>query len=82
MHSVKSDGTMAPDELARACAKAGLRAAALTDHDSTDGTKAFTEECEGLGIEGIAGVEISARFPSELHIVGLFVTEDINKGLA
>ena len=73
MHSARSDGTLTPKELAAACAEAGLRAAAITDHDSMEGAEEFVSECEALGIEGIAGVEISAKYKHELHIVGLYV---------
>ena len=72
-HSVRSDGTLTPTELALLAAKTGLSAVALTDHDTTEGTAEFIKECGRLGIEGIAGVEIGARFRRELHIVGLYV---------
>ena len=73
MHSDRSDGTFTPTELALHAAETGLCAAALTDHDTTAGTAEFVRECERLGIEGIAGVEIGAKFRRELHIVGLYV---------
>ncbi len=73
MHSTFSDGTLTPFELAVLAAESGLCAAALTDHDTTEGTHGFVSGCEKLGIEGIAGVEIGAKFKQELHIVGLYV---------
>ena len=32
--------------------------------------------CGEYGIEGISGVEISARYEKEMHIVGLFIDEN------
>lgn len=72
-HSTASDGTMSPKELAVFAKENGLAAVALTDHDTVDGVREFCDECERLGIEGISGVEISTKYKTELHIVGLFV---------
>lgn len=73
MHSTASDGTMTPSELALHAKNAGLRAAALTDHDTLSGLREFCFECGKIGIEGIPGVEISAKYRCEMHILGLFV---------
>ena len=74
-HSAASDGTLAPREVAKKAKEAGLCAIALTDHDTTDGLEEFHKECSKLGIEGISGVEISAKFRTEMHIIGLFIDE-------
>lgn len=73
IHSTASDGTYSPCEVARKAKAAGLCAAALTDHDTISGVAGFLDECEKIGIEGISGVEISARFSKEMHIIGLYV---------
>ncbi len=73
LHSTASDGTCTPAELARCAAEAGLSAAAITDHDTIAGAEEFLRECEKLGLEAAAGVEISAKFRTEMHILGLFV---------
>ncbi|MEA2012255.1 MAG: PHP domain-containing protein [Verrucomicrobiota bacterium] len=76
-HSSVSDGTFSPTELANEAKRVGLRAIALTDHDTTDGIADFTKTCEKNGIEGIPGVEISTSwYSSSLHIVGLFIDPD------
>lgn len=75
-HSTKSDGTLTPAELAAHAKEVGLSAIALTDHDTDEGCAEFIEECEKLGIEGIAGVEIGAKYKRELHIVGLYAKGD------
>ena len=84
-HSTASDGSLTPAELAEYAKKCGLCAAALTDHDTTDGVKEFSAACEKAGIEGIAGVEISAQHDKTMHIVGLFIDGDdtgLNEKLA
>lgn len=72
-HSTASDGTLTPEELALLAKEKGLCAIALTDHDTLDGVWAFREACGKLGIEAVTGVEISAKYKKEMHILGLFV---------
>ncbi len=71
-HSLCSDGTLTPSELARHAYDVGLSAIALTDHDNISGLPEFLAECEKLGIEGIPGIEISVEYKRQLHIVGLY----------
>ncbi|MEE8558012.1 MAG: PHP domain-containing protein [Myxococcota bacterium] len=74
VHSTASDGSLTPRELMReahACRLAGL---ALTDHDTVDGIGEAIEEGEALGIEVLAGVEISvseAGGKREMHVLAL-----------
>lgn len=75
-HSTESDGTFTPEELIFEAKRVGLRAIALTDHDTLSGipkAKALASSC---GIEFISGVELSTSyFGKEVHIVGLFLDE-------
>jgi 3',5'-nucleoside bisphosphate phosphatase len=60
-HSTFSDGSDTPSELAAKAHQLGLRAIALTDHDST---RSFTEmdvATTEYGIEIVPGVEVSLR---------------------
>ena len=75
-HSTASDGTFTPSEVAHKAHKTGLSAVALTDHDTINGLAEFKRACGEYGIEGISGVEISARYEKEMHIVGLFIDEN------
>lgn len=75
VHSTASDGTLSPQELAVYAKEAGLSAVALTDHDTADGVSAFLDACRKAGIEGIGGVEISAKYKKEMHILGLFIDD-------
>ncbi len=71
MHTNHSDGTLNPVELARLAKAQGLDAVALTDHDTVTGLAELVAEVNKLGIEAIAGVELSAQFaPGTLHILG------------
>ncbi len=81
LHSTASDGTMTPSELARYAKENGISAAAITDHDTVDGVDEFLEECRRIGIEGVAGVEISAESEHQMHVLGLFIDHK-NKQLA
>ncbi|MCH5209344.1 MAG: PHP domain-containing protein [Oscillospiraceae bacterium] len=74
-HSTASDGTFTPSELVRKAKENGICAVALTDHDTMDGVAEFKKACDEYGIEGIPGVEISARYSKEMHIIGLFTDE-------
>lgn len=71
-HSLASDGTDAPAELVRKAKHAGLSAVALTDHDTTDGLPEAAAEARRLGIDFLAGIEISASHPRPgvMHLLG------------
>ena len=71
MHTNHSDGTLNPTELARLAKAQGVDAVALTDHDTVTGIGELVLETNRLGLEAIAGVELSATFsPGTLHILG------------
>ncbi|MDE6916350.1 MAG: HAD hydrolase family protein, partial [Lachnospiraceae bacterium] len=73
-HSRCSDGTLTPCELVDYAIEKGLRAVALTDHDTVDGLDEFTEYAEGKAIEVIPGIEYSTEYNGrDVHIVGLFI---------
>lgn len=79
MHSQESDGSLTPEDLALACSKAGLTAAALTDHDTLGGCHAFLAACENHNIQGLAAVELSADYePGTMHILGYFPAASID----
>ncbi|HEX2946035.1 MAG TPA: PHP domain-containing protein [Clostridia bacterium] len=71
-HTTASDGSMTPTELVRHAFEKGLAAIAITDHDSMEGIDQALEEGKTLGIEVIAGVEISVDFDPEMHLLGYF----------
>lgn len=79
VHSTASDGTFTPSELVAEAKRIGLKAFALTDHDTVAGVKEATAAADEAGIELIPGIEISTKYNStyikdkEVHIVGLYI---------
>jgi hypothetical protein len=77
LHTLFSDGTFTPEELAQRGSQAGLIALALTDHDTTEGCPRMAAACESLGIEFIPGAELTAEYrENEVHLLGYFL--DLN----
>ena len=71
-HSNVSDGTLAPDELARRAHAQGVDLWALTDHDELGGLPEAQRTAEALGMRFVPGVEISVSFAAQtVHIVAL-----------
>ena len=58
-HSICSDGSDKPEQIVERAASLGLRAVALTDHDTAEGIEAFMKAGKEKGILTIAGVELS-----------------------
>ncbi len=58
-HSNLSDGELSPEVLAERLAAAGVRFAALTDHDTVEGTARFREALSRNGVGCVAGVELT-----------------------
>ncbi len=81
-HSTASDGSDSPADLVRNAARVGLRALALTDHDTLSGLAEAEAEAAGLGVELVRGCEIAVRHDGdELHILGLFIPAHPSKTL-
>ncbi len=73
-HSTASDGSYHPRELVQLAAREGLKALAITDHDTTAGNSEALAASSELGVEFVPGVEISADSTfGTLHIVGLYI---------
>ena len=75
-HSTASDGTVPPSELPAMARKIGLKALALTDHDTIDGVEMFMTAAEAVPeLRCIPGIELACRLENgyHCHIVGLFV---------
>jgi len=77
-HSTASDGTFTPTELINKACDLGLKAIALTDHDTLKGIKEAKEVAKKR-IIFIPGVEISIEWnKGECHLLGLGVRENSN----
>ncbi len=74
VHSIRSDGTMTPKELVDYAVNKGLKAMALTDHDTVDGIDEIMEYAKDKPVEIIPGIEYSTQYNErDVHIVGLFI---------
>ena len=83
LHSVYSDGTCLPKELVTNSVNLGLRAIALTDHDTIDGVDEFMAAAKEQSMDVLPGVELSAGIcekskdrQREVHILGYFANWD------
>jgi predicted metal-dependent phosphoesterase TrpH len=71
-HSVVSDGTLTPEELAVRAGANGVELWALTDHDEIGGQHRAATAARANGMRYLTGTEISVTFAGEtVHIVGL-----------
>ena len=74
MHSTASDGSLSPAAVVEAARRAGLRAIALTDHDTLEGIPEARRAADAVGIRVVAGTELSVMFEGrELHLLALHV---------
>jgi len=73
-HSRCSDGADAPAKLVDIALEHGLKAIALTDHNTLTGLPEFLRAAEEKSLEVVPGVEITSEFSErEYHILALFV---------
>lgn len=88
-HSNFSDGSDTPTQLAQRARATGLRAIALTDHDTTASAAEMAAACANVGVEHVIGVEISLADPQfprrradgststrQIHVLAYFVPQD------
>jgi 3',5'-nucleoside bisphosphate phosphatase len=74
-HTTASDGILASEQVVEAAAAAGLKAIAVTDHDTVAGVPAADIAGARLGIRIVSGVELSATVGDhEAHILALNVS--------
>jgi 3',5'-nucleoside bisphosphate phosphatase len=75
-HSVVSDGTLTPEDLAERAHANGVHLWALTDHDELGGQQRARAAAALLKMDYLAGVEISVTWMGQtIHIVGLGIDE-------
>ena len=74
VHTMFSDGTLAPSEVVQLAASTGIRAIAITDHDTVRGNKEAIEEGRKVGVEVVSGVEVSVDVQGgTMHVLGYYV---------
>ena len=75
LHTTASDGRLSPTELVNLLGERGLRFAAITDHDSTEGLpEAYEAKTRFPDLTLIPGIELSTEAgDSEIHVLGYFL---------
>lgn len=90
IHSNASDGSYSPSEIVQMSHRLGLKAIAITDHDTIDGSRAALKAGIPESMNFVTGVEISTGVPSfcpassSIHMLGYFIRladEKLNKTL-
>lgn len=80
VHTTASDGTMSPKEVVSLATMLGLKAIALTDHDTMAGLQEAGEAAELMGISVVPGIEISSEYRGkEVHVLGYFLDPEAQK---
>jgi predicted metal-dependent phosphoesterase TrpH len=76
-HSIVSDGTLSPEELAVRAKANGVELWSLTDHDEIGGQRRAAAAAREQELDYLGGVEISVSFAgTTVHIVGLGIDPD------
>jgi len=74
IHTTYSDGLYTPTKAVKMAYAANLAAVAITDHDELAGIPEATREGDDLGIEVIAGIEMSTILEGfDVHLLGYFI---------
>lgn len=74
VHSTHSDGTCTTQELVDLAIAKGLKAMALTDHDTVAGLEEILAYAKDKDIEIVPGIELSTEyFGRDIHILGLYI---------
>jgi predicted metal-dependent phosphoesterase TrpH len=77
IHTTVSDGTLSPSEVVRHAKEKGLKAIAITDHDTVEGNREALEEGKKVGLDVLTGVEISVGCPyGTMHLLGYCIDID------
>lgn len=72
-HTDQSDGTFTAAELVTEATRIGLKALAITDHDTMRGYDQAVPFAEAAGLRLICGIELSTRYHGvSVHLLGYF----------
>ena len=73
VHTTASDGTCTPREAVKRAARLGLRAIAITDHDTISGHAEALSAGMDYGVEIVQGIEVSTKYGVSVHILGYYL---------
>ncbi|OCR00822.1 phosphatase [Oscillatoriales cyanobacterium USR001] len=72
-HTTYSDGKLTPAELVKAAAALGVKALAITDHDTLSGWDEALSAAADYNLEIVPGLELSTiHYDRSLHILGFY----------
>lgn len=74
VHTTASDGSLTPFQVIEKASEIGLKAIAITDHDTVSGIAEGIKAAHEFKIKFVSGVELSCDFNGhEVHILGYFL---------
>lgn len=80
MHSDRSDGRYAPEEVLARCARGGLDVVALTDHDLGTQVAPGLHRIDGRELQVVAGAEVSGMHDGREHHLLVYFPGEIPDG--
>lgn len=79
-HTDISDGSESPENTVKTARELGLRAIAVTDHDSVNGVKAAQAAGEKYGVEVVSGMELTCGwYDKEVHVLAYDLDPDSDR---
>ena len=76
LHTTASDGTETPRQVVERAKKLGLKAIAITDHDTVLGCREAMEAGQELGLEVVPGIEFGTKYGIAVHMLGYYMELD------
>ena len=74
LHTVFSDGTYTPEEIARRASSLGFSAISVVDHDTVMGIQKVIDAGQSYELEVLPGIELSTEYEDrEIHILGYLI---------
>lgn len=73
VHTTASDGTELPRKTVELAARSGLKAIAITDHDTVLGCREAMAAGEELGVQVVPGIEFGTKYGIAVHMLGYYL---------
>lgn len=73
VHTTASDGTESPREAVEIARANGIKAIAITDHDTVLGCREAMEAGAELGVEVVPGIEFGTKYGIAVHMLGYYL---------
>ena len=76
VHTTASDGTETPRQVVEHARDKGLKAIAITDHDTVLGCREAMQAGRELGVEVVPGIEFGTKYGIAVHMLGYYMDLD------